>query len=67
MPSLRLFKASYSLLMSCDKSSIVLVIISCSNNTPPPPVLKVSDSESESSELVELSFIVELPSSLSLG
>ena len=54
MPSLRLFKASYSSLISYNKFIIILLIIGCSNTTPP-STLKASDSEFDSSELVESS------------
>ena len=54
MPSLRLFKVSYSLLIFYDKSNIVLLVVGHSSNTPL-SALKASDSKSESSELVESS------------
>ena len=54
MPSLRSFKAFWSSLISCDKSNIVLLFIGYSSAAPS-PMFEASDSESESSELVETS------------
>ena len=55
MPLPRLFKAFYSSLIFYNKFNIVLVIISWFNKAPSLPMLKVLDSESEFSELVEFS------------